>query len=384
MTNPQPQATPRSRRYWGSRPDRWNIDLFAEELSKGRLRQGWGESDDLSLEVIWNIVGNDGKGGQELTEGQRAAYRNYPFNLKWGEDTMHQGDLVLVPNVPKLGSFHLVELTDNDYHFEPIALPENRRPHGLNRDYGHWRAIRLVSPREGIPSNQRHVGAPIRQSLHCRSRIWRIDHLSQYIDELVSRINQGKLGALVAVTPEDRYLEIIGAAEQQARKAAREKISTMLKKQFQSSEFEVPVLKVLKTLFPGSDSSIVSGQLEAKHGTDILVRIKNPFADDDPFLVAVQVKMHEGETDDGVEQLGKAAQYWRKGGLGGAEGQLIALVLLSAADRLTSGAESKLQELRKSSGLACYPVTGNELRDLFATAALQTPLDGTRDYDALD
>lgn len=138
------------RRYWASRPDRHNPEVFADELRKGRLRQGWGYSDECNLEAIRQKYWDDAKGWQGLPDELHAVIQNYPFDPNWptGQATMRAGDIVLVPNIPKWGFFSLVEIQDDEYQFEPIQLNEKQkdRDYNLEQDYGHYRKVKLLTP----------------------------------------------------------------------------------------------------------------------------------------------------------------------------------------------------------------------------------------------
>jgi|GEM_PF-1222890 len=347
----------RLRRYWASRPDRDNLEYFWTELQKGRMRQGWGYDDSQNLGLILEEMQKGGEWWGRLSEDQLAAYRNYPFHPGWGDDTMRQGDIVLIPNMPTFGSFALIRLIDNDYHFD---IPEEW-------DYGHWRNVALLTP-DGVVTDHEDVHADIRSTLRCRSRIWRIDQVGQFIETLLRLLESDKFTAGVHFSPKDRFSRIISrakeAAREPARQAARQEIESLLDAEFHGSEFEVAVQLVLEKLFFGAIEHL-SGPLEVEHGTDLLIRIDNPLGEV-PFIIPVQVKKHTGESDDGVDQLEKAATYWKNKGQ--YSGRLIDLALITTATSIES-AKSRLAKLQRDTGFPCYLISRKELVELFVDAA---------------
>jgi hypothetical protein len=344
-------------RYWASRPDRNKLEYFWTQLQKGRLRQGWGYDDSQNLSLILDEMKKGGEWWTRLSDDQMQAYRNYPFHPGWGDDTMRQGDIVLIPNMPTFGSFALTRLIDNDYHFD---IPEEE-------DYGHWRTVTLLTP-DGVVIDHEDVHADIRSTLRCRSRIWRIDQVGKHLDNLLKLLESDKFKAGVHFSPSERFSKIIlkakEAAREPARQAARQEIESLLDAEFHGSDFEIPVQLVLSKLFLGSIEPH-GGPSEAKHGTDLLIRIDNPLGED-PFIIPVQVKKQTGESDDGVDQLELAAEYWKNEGR--YKGQLIALALITTATSVET-ARSRLAELELKSGLRCYLISRKELVELFVDAA---------------
>ena len=346
----------RPRRYWASRPDRNNPTYFADEVRAGRLRQGWGYADELSLDVIRGIwAANSGNWWSHLSTAQREAWPNYPFHPGFGRDTIRAGDIVLMPNIPSWGRFSLMEALDDVYHYDTTGA-----------DYRHWRAVRLLTP-AGIPNGHPDVDAAIRTTLKCRSRIWRLDHVGKGITKLLALLEDGALDASQRVTPEERYLHIERAARKAAvdpaRRAAREQIDALIDQSFQSAELEGPVRQILTKAFPGAEVEQVGGTAEAAHGTDILVRLPNPLKPEEPFLIPVQVKNHIGQSDAGVGQLRLAASYWKR------EGTVIALALVNTG-LLGDGAKAALDQLSADTGLSYYHLNRDQLIELFVDAVL--------------
>lgn len=350
-------ANSRQRHYWASRPDRNNLDYFWTELQKGRLRQGWGYRDDQNLNLILAEKQKGGDWWARLSEEQRDAYRNYPFHPGWGDDTMQKGDIVLIPNMPTFGSFSLGCFVDDEYQYDISD----------EGDYGHWRQIALLTP-DGIVSDHESVHADIRSTLRCRSRIWRIDGVGLYLETLLKLLQADNMKAGVHFSPDQRFSKIVlkakEAAREPAREAARKEIEALLDAEFHARDFEFAVQLVLRKLFLGSIEHL-GGKSEEKHGTDLLVKIDNPFGEI-PFIIPVQVKKHTGESEYGIEQLEMAAEYWKKEGH--SEGILIALALITTADSVTL-ARARLDALESKSGLPCYLLGRKQVIELFVDAA---------------
>lgn len=354
--------TPRQRRYWASRISKDNLSLLARELCFGRLRQGWGWLPDQDLRKIFAEVQKGGNWWGRLSAEVKSAYRNYPFLPQWGEDTIRADDIVLVPNCPEFGYISLARVQTDEYDFQPIPTGTAEEV-----DYGHLRKVELLSPSSGIPSDHTDVTSEIRATLRCRSRIWRIDYLRENIEDLLEKVNSGVFDSKQHASPEHRYNTIIttarSAAMEAARIAARNSIETLLDSSFYAAELEIPVKKILEVLYPGSSVEPHGGIEEAKHGTDLLVKIPNPILEVDN-LIPVQVKKHVGETSDGVEQLRLASEYWKE------KGKIVALALITTASEQTDTAKTELDSLEKETGISCVFINRQKLIDLFVEAVL--------------
>ena len=354
-----------AKRYWASRPDRNNLEYFWNRLQAGELRQGWGSEDSQNLDRLRDAqeTGEEDWWDQ-LSQDAKDAYRNYPFNTRW-EDSMRSGDLVLVPNLPTWGYFSIVRMLDDEYHYD--IDPDHR-------DYGHWRRVELMTPASGINWSVVGVSAAIRSTVRTRSRIWRVDHLADTIDELMAAARLNPDDYRESTDPAARFQQLVApvgrAARSAARAAARSSMSEILARGLHAAELELAVSDVLGTLYPGATIEHTAGVQEAEHGTDLLIRIFNPLeAKECSLLIAVQVKNHSGETSEGVEQLEMAAEYWRKpeNAVGG---RLVGLALVTTAERVADSAQARIRFLEKESGLPVHIVTRKDLIELFVEAAL--------------
>jgi hypothetical protein len=88
----------------------WNIagdqqHFFADELKKGRLRQGWGYDDHLDLRLIKKK--NDHN--EPLDDEEKAAWdRLNVMLMDWG---IKVGDVIVVKNTPTWGFYTLAKVT---------------------------------------------------------------------------------------------------------------------------------------------------------------------------------------------------------------------------------------------------------------------------------
>jgi hypothetical protein len=358
----------RERKYWASRPDRKSLDYFYSQLKEeGKLRIGWGYEPDQNLDLIRNIQDEGGDWWNKLTSAQQDAYRNYPFNPRWGEDTIRKGDYVLIPNIPTFGFLSLAEVLDDVYHYDENGDKDYD-------DYRHWRSVKIIN-HNGINKNNSEVDAYIRETLQCRSRIWRIGHLKNSIDSLILKFKNNELQTEVGEDSINRCLRIIGDAKEKSIKIAYETAKEYLEEKvgssFHASELEGALKVILEKILPNGTEVVhnAGGAPEAEHGTDLLIKIPNRLKSDDFFLIAAQVKCHHGETNSGAEQLLKAVKYWseHKG-----EGQLIGVALVTTAEKLMPNASAMLEKLRQEYNLGVYELTNKELINLFVDAALSS------------
>ena len=124
--------------YWAMRTSRdtpEHREFLRQELSEGRLRQGWGgypEQDLRRINKAWEE-------GNELTEYQNDASRHWRMGDGPASNYMNDGDVVLVPNMPHDGLFTLVRIR-GPYEFE---INEELS------DFGHLRAVEVLTPTGG-------------------------------------------------------------------------------------------------------------------------------------------------------------------------------------------------------------------------------------------
>lgn len=272
---------------------------------------------------------------------------------------------MLVPNIPDWGRFSIVEVLDDEYIWDPLILSDAQNVHDCERDYGHVRNVRLLTP-GGIGKHAEAVDARLRSTLRTPMRMWNIDYLGDAVEKLATHADHGK-----EITLEQRFVsltnEIRAGADKSAREAGKKIADGLLDVHYQAAEFEVAVAAMLRKIFP-PDAVIenLGGPSEVMHGTDVLVTLANPLqgGNGDKWFIPVQVKMHTQTTWDGVEQLIRAAEYW------GREGRVLGVALLTTADELAKPREVELRDFCEAKGIGCYIITRQQILELFTEAAL--------------
>lgn len=115
--------------------------VILPSLEAGLLRQGWGYQEDQDLNVIGPIVMSQGRGA--LNADQKATWRRVQHFWSGHWDPVCEGDLILLPKIPKERHWRLVRVV-GPYRFEP---------HSDSGDHGH------VLPVEAMTYLTHPVGA---------------------------------------------------------------------------------------------------------------------------------------------------------------------------------------------------------------------------------
>ena len=168
--------------YWAMRTSRdtpEHREFLRQELSEGRLRQGWGgypEQDLRYIEEAW-------REGRSLTKKQADASWHWRMGDGPAGDYMNNGDVVLVPNMPHDGFFTLVRIR-GPYEFEI---------NGEHADFGHLRTVEVLTPVQAWPMDTELVDAGLRRSLRYQGRLWRISNYAECL-ETHHRVRRGPQG----------------------------------------------------------------------------------------------------------------------------------------------------------------------------------------------
>jgi len=160
------------------RTDKARPHLIMQELRSGRLRQGWGYQANQDLRIVLTAS----QSGQSLDSDQAAARRNLPM-LGHDVNAMQRGDIVLLPNLPDPGTFSLCQLTGS-YRFEIYDVDDVC-------DYGHTLPVELLKGCEGIPFANEHVGEGLRRTRRNIGRLWRLNHLREELELILTLAGQG-------------------------------------------------------------------------------------------------------------------------------------------------------------------------------------------------
>lgn len=311
----------RNRRFWAIRTDKNNSKLLFSELVRGRMRQGWGYDDTQDLRIIQREIDQGGKWWERLTEEQKEALPHLRM-LSDAEDSIQMGDILLLPNLPQPNLFCFAEVV-GQYYFEMLPLDEETDVNELGRDYGHILSVKLIT-KEGIEKYNNHVHADIRSTLRTPMRMWNLDAYAQHIEALLSLHHDGE--DLVTPSSGSARLNIAWEnAMSQAKKVLCDSLAIQLDSKFQASEWEEPILTVLKRLYPGLHPRWTAGAQE--QGADIIIQIPNHFGGV-PWLILIQVKNYTGEIGKAVlSQIKQAYDYYSK------EGKILMGVIMTTAEK---------------------------------------------------
>lgn len=307
------------------RTDRNNRELLFHELGEGRLRQGWGYDPSQDLHLIQEEVARGGNWWERLSNVQKEVLPHLRM-LSSAWDSVQLGDWILVPNLPEAGSFLIGDVV-GPYYYERLSLREENDINGLGKDYGHVLPVHLITE-HGVNKYSEIVDARIRSALRPPMRMWNLD---AYRDALETLANQYKAGGdfSTAKSGKARFHTALELARSYAEEQFRERLGPALDSSFQAAEWEEPISLVLRKLYPGAEVRWVAGAGEK--GADVIVQFPNHFGGL-PWLIVVQVKNYSDEIGSAVlEQLRTAHDHYSK------EGKLLALVVMTTAERMAAG-----------------------------------------------
>lgn len=312
------------------RTDPAQKEYISRELRAGRMRQGWGYRDDLDLTELSSLVSS----GETLSPEQRAAWRNRRL-LPAEIDGVHQGDIVLLPNLPKQGRWFVAVVEDDDYRYE---IP---REFG---DYGHIRNVRLLNPDSPVNPYDEAVSARLRSTMRVRRRLWNIDRHSIDVQTLIEALEQG-LSVDNAQSGEERL--------EGAKASLKAHLWEQIEWRFRGEEFEGPCGRLLEQLYPEVEYTAGPGE----HGADFVCGFSDGLGV--AHCVAVQVKMWTDELGDNLssplEQVKRAHLHYP-----GVTSAVIITTLENVGDRTMRAKESVSEDL----GIPIEVVLRDDLLDL--------------------
>jgi len=266
--------------YWCYRVDTSQIKFFREQLSEGRLRQGWGWDEKQDLRNF------------KLDEG---AGRNRPMF-----DRVKKGDILLIPQLPNWGEVALVEAAEDwskGYIFE---IDETLG------DYGHIFPAKYLKK---FTRDNENVTGNLRSTLKNPSRFWNINHYSEDVELLLntkvtelskSQDHNSRLESSIGNVFNEVFNETLFA----------DKLYNKLTEQFTREEWEFALVHGLKRMFPFYQIERVGGKEEINHGTDILIKLPSIISNYG-YAIAIQVKDYDGFVGtDVIAQINKADTYW--------------------------------------------------------------------------
>lgn len=256
----------------------WNISkghqaFFRDELSEGRLRQGWGRSENLDLRRLQKKVAND----EELTKRENQAWDRCRPML----EEIQEGDYVAVKNLPDTESFTIVEVS-GPYKFDLDRCGEEA-PY-----FGHVLPVKVICE---YNKKAKAVPGPFIRGLN-RER-WPI-RITKKHRETVMHLARTDLPEAERTEPETLrkrldYIrtELRGPLRERLRDALTPKLAEKLVQQLQLYDG----LEVVYNAGRGEEGADLLSGLDLGYGLTT--------------EMAVQIKLHWGTDDDptGVEQL---------------------------------------------------------------------------------
>ena len=332
-------------RYWVIRTDKGTTDWIWGELQEGRLRQGWGYRDDQDLHLIAAAVA----ARQPLNKDQQDTWRGNRRLLETEPDGVRPGDLVLLPHLPRRGTWSLARVA-GQYRWEGPSHPNA----WAMPDFGHVLPVELVSKRPLNPLEDA-VSARLRQTMRVLSRMWNIDGLGPDVEELVEAV-----GTEAAEPPPPalgRLPKVLSAVEAATWEA--------LQKQFHGAEFERPCVLLLEALYGDENVEHTGGAGE--RGADAICTYTDPLGLS--HRLAVQIKMWSWDADwtRPLEQLRQA--YGAYDGITGG-------VILSTSENVTDRFEARRRALETELHIPIKVILRGELIRLFVAHLPELVVEG--------
>ena len=276
---------------WGFRINWRNeeaLKVLNAEMKEGRLRQGWGWCEEQKLP---NPTLDKGE------KGNLPIYRN-----------VKKGDYLLIPHCPSLEEVTIVRAAQDfatGYQFN--ILPKFG-------DYGH------VFPIEKHPQIDflrigNVVGSDIRFSLRTPMRFW---NMTGCLESVLNIINADPIQRHTPSRYEQRTEELLNEAFEISLQDDSLKVvlKELFERNFQTTEWEFALRKILELLVPHCVVKRVGGKNEVQHGCDLAVFIPS-FDLNQKYVIGIQIKDFKGniypETVDGIiNQISNADNYWNK------------------------------------------------------------------------
>lgn len=346
-------------RYWVIRTDKKSTDWIWSELREGRLRQGWGYRDDQDLHLIAAAL----IARQPLNDDQGYTWRGNRRLLETEADGAKPGDLVLLPHLPRHGSWSVARVC-GPYRWEG---PGHTNAGGMP-DFGHILPVLIVSRRPINPLEEA-VSARLRQTMHVLSRMWNIDSLAPDVKELVEAVGAESPKPLPTATePLPTILpaiEPVGTEPAESAPPVLDRLPKVfsvveaatweaLQKQFHGAEFERPCVLLLEILYGDENVEHTGGSGE--RGADAICNYTDPLGLG--HRLAVQIKMWSWDADwtRPLDQLRQAYEAY-DGITGG--------VILSTSERVSARFEAHRRELEAELHIPIKFILRGELIRLF-------------------
>lgn len=169
----RPPGTPgvRGRGYWVMRTSPWERPFIWAEAQEGRLRQGWGSTEDQNLETIALTL----RQGGALSEAQLWARRSLRMLASW-EQGMRYGDVIVAPNLPEYGRISIFRLAGS-YEWSPVA------PRRWGERFGHILPVELLAA--NTDRRGPDVSDGLRAMLGVQTRLFNISGYGGDVERLI-------------------------------------------------------------------------------------------------------------------------------------------------------------------------------------------------------
>ncbi len=340
-----------------SRNSEEHINFVKNELeNKGILRQGWGYCDEQDLRKIYDKQKAPNFDWKEYSTDELAAWRNAKMLGKYLPASWNPilvGDIILVANMPNDGFFTLCRVT-GDYSYS-----EDTEVHDLR----HMLPVEVIT-KGGVPYSNKNVDAALRQSLRCRGRLWNINPYKDCVDKIISLVKDGKESVLREGS--DHLERAKEAVVTEIRKNVDNLSNTIineLNSVLQGAEWEPVLCYVLDPLMKNIQIEHTGGPSEC--GADIVINIQNPFDEQFPWIIVIQVKNYKGEIGVEVGEQLKQAIDSRKD-----QGQVIAAYVLTTADDPSEELENYLKNISLEYKIAADCVKLSQIKQIITKGML--------------
>jgi len=334
-----------------SRNSEEHINFVRNELeNKGILRQGWGYCDEQDLRKIYDKQKAPNFDWKEYSTDELAAWRNAKMLGKYlpaSWNPIQVGDIILVPNMPNNSSFTLCRVT-GDYSYS-----EDTKVHDLR----HMLPVEVIT-KGGVPYSNKNVDAALRQSLRCRGRLWDINSYKDCVDKIISLVNDRKEYLLREGS--DHVERAKGLVDDEIKTSVDNLSETIIEKLpsvLQGAEWEPVLCYALDPLMKNIQIEHTGGPSEC--GADIVINIPNPFKEQFPWIIVIQVKNYKGEIGVQVaEQLIQAIDSRKD------QGRVIAAYVLTTADKISEDLKKAIENIKKEYNIAAECVKLSQIKQI--------------------
>ena len=340
--------------YWAMRTSRdseEHINFVRNELeNKGILRQGWGYCDEQDLRKIYDKLKASNFNRKEFSSHEEDALWNIKMLGKYcqySKTYIQVGDIILVPNMPNNSSFTLCRVT-GDYSYS-----EDTDVHDLR----HMLPVEVIT-KGGVAYSNENVDAALRQSLRCRGRLWNINPYKDCVDKIISLVNDRKEYLLREGS--DHVERAKGLVDDEIKTSVDNLSETIIEKLpsvLQGAEWEPVLCYALDPLMKNIQIEHTGGPSEC--GADIVINIQNPFDEQFPWIIVIQVKNYKGEIGVQVaEQLIQAIDSRKD------QGRVIAAYVLTTADKISEDLKKAIENIKKEYNIAAECVKLSQIKQI--------------------